>query len=229
MRDLLDLLAPAERDQLLRQGAVGTLAAGQHLADTAERFVRVDSGVLAVQGSFGSGRLLMLGPGDAWVASLYHPWPALPYRLVARTACRLLTAPLQSVEAVASRNPQFALALLEQAALEGYWAIQLLDLAERPPEERTAFVLLNLAALFGFTTADGSIDLGVRVTQEELAEFAGCSRATLAEALRVLAREKLVRPTYGGLRIVDAGRLAERTGAAILPFFRTPRLRVESS
>ena len=67
-------------------------------------------------------------------------------------------------------------------------------------------VARSLAALFHPVLYPSSSGV-LRITQQELGYLVGLSRQRVNEALRVLQVEALIRVEYGGLRVLDLGRL----------------------
>ncbi len=83
---------------------------------------------------------------------------------------------------------------------------QLLDALYTPADSRVRKRLLELADTYG--AADG--DVLVPLRQEDLAELAGTSRATVNRVLREEAARGTVRLERGRTRVLDRARIAER-------------------
>jgi CRP-like cAMP-binding protein len=68
--------------------------------------------------------------------------------------------------------------------------------------QRLAALLLELAARHG-TQAGSTIEVGMPLSQEELASLAGTSRATVTRALRDWRRRSLIRTSHRHVTIID--------------------------
>lgn len=84
---------------------------------------------------------------------------------------------------------------------------RLLEALYIPVERRVLRRLVELAASYR-PDAEGNVD--IPLTQEEIADLAGTSRATVNTVLRDAQARGLVQLARGNVRVVDAGALAER-------------------
>ncbi|MEV5894429.1 Crp/Fnr family transcriptional regulator [Nonomuraea fuscirosea] len=76
----------------------------------------------------------------------------------------------------------------------GYHLTQICAL---PPEQRLSHCLMNLGRRYG-RPGDGSHDLGIPITQQDLADWTGVSRETVERILRSWRRRGLWKPGGGG-------------------------------
>jgi CRP-like cAMP-binding protein len=88
-----------------------------------------------------------------------------------------------------------------------------IDFAARPPQTRVSRVLLTLAETYGRDTGEGR-DLGVRLTQGEVASLAGVKLTTAEKALRRLQRCGVVRLSYRRIVVADMEALRAAAGRA---------------
>lgn len=84
-------------------------------------------------------------------------------------------------------------------------------LALLPLRQRVAHALLSLANGYGRTSSAG-IEIGLKVSQDDLAAMLSVSRQRLNAELRLLVAEGLVTARYSRITVIDHVRLAARAG-----------------
>jgi CRP-like cAMP-binding protein len=97
-----------------------------------------------------------------------------------------------------------------------------IDYTSYPLKTRLARVLAELADLYGQQRRGGALEIGVRLTQIELATMCGAAEITVHKALRDLRRSNLISTRYGRITVWN---LAELRGSAdMAPDQRRPDL-----
>jgi CRP/FNR family cyclic AMP-dependent transcriptional regulator len=142
---------------------------------------------------------------------------AAPVTAHAVTEATLCATPQKLLAALAHSDVRVALWLADELArrVNGL-LIELGRSAFLPVRARVARHLLDLA------TDVPSAELVARVTQNELADAVGSVREVVTRSLGVLRRDGLIEQRAEGIRILDAGRLAEVADAEARA---TPRAR----
>lgn len=132
----------------------------------------IETGVLRSSRVAHDGRRLgeLLGPADAIGGTEGVPSPVTVRAL---RACRLRAAMPHERAALLDARSARAFALAHEMAWLGV-------------TERVERRLLETAARFGGPVPEGGFGLGVRLTQEDLAEIAGCARESANRAVRDL-------------------------------------------
>jgi CRP-like cAMP-binding protein len=82
-------------------------------------------------------------------------------------------------------------------------------LAMLPLRERVAYALLSLASSYGHANGHG-IDIGLKVSQDDLAGMLSVSRQRVNGELRVLVLQGIISERYSHITILDFERLAAR-------------------
>jgi CRP/FNR family cyclic AMP-dependent transcriptional regulator len=166
-----------------------------HEADPGDCVHLIESGRVAVRIVTPHG-LALLGPDARRTASIV-------------TLEATVTLSIQAVDfrRLRSERPEVAevLIVLLTAQIRRL-STQLLDALYTPADSRVRKRLLELADTYG--SADG--DVLVPLRQEDLAELAGTSRATVNRVLREEAERGTVRLERGRTRVLDRARISER-------------------
>lgn len=218
--DLLTSLPADERERLLAQGSVRELAEHEDLPTTENALIRVESGLVRIFVPGEERRLTvgLLGPRDTLVSSLYHEWRPPIYGLQAEEPSTLRILPRAAVLAVADRHPEFSHALLRHLSWAQWYLFERLQsLVFSTLRERVCRALLNLAVVMG-TPRDSGVHLGIRMTQEELAELVGTRRESLSATLQALREEGVLELRYARIDIKDLRALRRICGEESLPF-----------
>jgi CRP-like cAMP-binding protein len=210
----LESLPPAEREALLAAGHSRRWEGGEPIVregEPATSAILVLAGLVKIHKSAADGSELVLrlsGPGDLLgeVAAL---------RGAARMANATALEPVDGVviavpevRALLTRHPSLSLALLELAVARLRIADERrLESATAETLPRVASRLVELAERFGTPADDGTIEVGMPITQEELASWAAASRESTARALRTLRELKLIETHRRRLVVLGLDRL----------------------
>jgi len=222
LKDVFQGLDAASLDQLREAGTVHVLEEGDPVPDLRNAVVRVESGLLklAVTSEDRSLTVGLFGPNDTILAPMFHDaWDKNLYLVTAQEQSEIRVIPQEAVLAVAAQNPAFGAEVMRQLS----WAtwhlmntIHMLAFFNLP--QRVAQVLLNLATMFGIPDQKGGVKLGLRLTQEELAELAGARRETLSTVLQDFREDNILDLRYARIDIKDMEALRNMAGSEPLPF-----------
>ena len=129
----------------------------------------------------------------------------MPNDLIADGPVVGLRIPHTAIRAELSRMPSLwesvAVDVTERARR---YAEQMRQFVFDPPLIRAASLLLGLASHGEGTAADGPVVIGMRLSQERLAEMLGISRQWVSSLVRELAVAGLVEWRYGRVTLLDA-------------------------
>ncbi|MBI3910409.1 MAG: Crp/Fnr family transcriptional regulator [Armatimonadetes bacterium] len=220
LADVFQSLSADERAVLERQATVYHLQAGETLPEVHNALIRVEEG-LARLFVTDKERMLtvgLLGPRDSLAAPLYHNWSPSIYGVQAQEESHILVVPHEAVFAVADANPNFYRELIRHLSW-GVWFLmeRLQSLVFSTLRERVCRVLLNIGLIMG-TPKNGGVHLGLRMTQEELAELVGTRRESLSATLQELREDGIIELRYARIDIKDLKALHRITGDDALPF-----------
>ena len=201
---MLFSVLPAALQEILRQKAPPRrYAEGQILqqrGDEPDGFWLIDSGSIAVGqylrgGEFRS--MALLGPGDSWGELAMFAGRQRVVDAVARSDC--LVRHIRSAEfASAVRGTPSAM-----WAMLGALSQQLQEMLDVVASIRRGSAPARIAGLLA-TMSDGSaLPARIAISQHELGELLGLTRATINSALRDQERLGLLRRTYGAMEIID--------------------------
>lgn len=208
---LFSALPPELREDLLKHGGVRRFEAGhliQQRGDDAKGFWLIETGSVAL-GQFladGDFRAVgLLGPGDSYGELAMFANRPRAVDAIARedTSARFIRS--STMESALAANPQAMRQLLGALSLQLQELLDVIAGIRRgTAAARIAGMLANLAG-----ASDGPIKLSV--TQQELAELLGLTRATVNAALRHMEASGLIERGYGCLTVLDlhALRVAE--------------------
>lgn len=209
-RSFLELLLDQERKALLGAGRPRQWQSGEMLVRTGDR---ADSAAVLLSGSVkvhktaaeGAEVLLaLLGAGD-----LLGEVSAL--REAVRSADATALEPVQGVvisvpalRAFLAGHPRASLALLEMALARLHVSdLRRIEFATAGSLARVATRLVELAERFGVQRDDGAIEVGLPLTQEELAAWSASSRESTARALHTLRELDLLETRRRNLVVRD--------------------------
>jgi CRP-like cAMP-binding protein len=219
--DVFKGLDPKSRDTLQEAGEFRDLEEGDRLDTLRECIVRVESGMLklAVTSEDRSLTVWLFGPDDTVILPLFHTWEPGLYYLQAQEECEIRIIPQSAVLKAAAGSPEFQRTLMQQLSWMTWQLMNTVHmLAFYNLPQRVAQVLVNLATMFGFPNAKGGIRLGIRFTQEELAEMAGARRETLSTVLQEFREDDVLDLRYARIDIKDLEALKRIAGAQAVPF-----------
>jgi CRP/FNR family cyclic AMP-dependent transcriptional regulator len=127
------------------------------------------------------------------------------------TACGRVTAGLISrpdFEAFLRRRPDAATLVTATVARQLRWANRRrTDFAAFPAHIRLARLLVEIADVCGRDLPGGGVEIGVPLSQPELAAMIAIAQATVQKAVHDLRDRKLIGTGYRRITIVDPGRL----------------------
>ncbi len=226
LKDVFEGLSAEDQEFLRDAGTLHVLEEGDNVPAVQEGIVRVESGLvkLAVSAEDRTLAIALFGPNDTFCTPLYQTWENELYYLQVQEQSEVRVIPQSAVLQVAAKDPKFGAAVMRQMS-HGNW--QLLDTIHRLSfynlPQRVAQVLVNLAAMFGMPDGKGGIKLGLRLTQEELAELAGARRETLSTVLQEFREDGILDLRYARIDIKDPAGLERLAGSEPLPFLNRER------
>lgn len=204
---MFSVLPPALQERLRKSAPLRRFADGQLIqqkGDTARGFWLIEEGAVSA-GQFLLGGefrgVALLGPGDSYgELALLSGGPRI-VDAVARGPAVLRHIDGAGFERELADDPAAMRALLGAMAAQLQEVLDLLaGTRRRTAAARTAALLANLAG-------GGAAPRRVSVTQQELADLLGVTRATANGALRELEAAALVHRRYGAIAVPDPARL----------------------
>ncbi|MHA7820381.1 MAG: Crp/Fnr family transcriptional regulator [Erythrobacter sp.] len=200
---LFSALPEVVQEDLRREHAVRQFASGQLIqqrGDDPGGFWLIESGAVAVGQYLASGEfraVALLGAGDSWgELALFADRPRV-VDAVARSACMLRHVGKERFEAALAANPASMRKLL------GALSRQLQETLEVVAAIRRGSSKARIAGLL-VTLGDGSGDeCRIAMSQEELGELLGLTRASVNAGLREFEERGLVRRAYRAIEIRD--------------------------
>ena len=213
-----DTLEPHERQRLLAETTRRFVARGRFVfrrGEPAGRLFVVAEGAVRVGIVTRSGRevaLGILGRGDLF--GLVSFFDGGPRSTDARALTNTLVGavPYPSLATMTERSSAFGRSLGVLAAAEIRRLQRVVaELSDGDAVSRLAGVLLDLTDRFG-SRSDRGVLIGLRITQQDLADVAGVSRETVSRCLGELSRAGLVVRTAHGYVVTDPAGLQRRHG-----------------
>ena len=197
---LFDALEPGLKQDLIAASPVRTYRDGQfiqHRGTRADGFWVIDQGLVRVGMYMAEGEFRAvadLGPGDSYgELAVFSQRPRVVDAVSGGVSAVRFIAAAPFLDALAQYPAS-------NRAMLGALAGQLQDTLDHLAGMRQGSNRARLAGLLANLSATGS---EVRVTQQELAEFLGVTRATANAALKSLENEGFIERLYGSVRIVD--------------------------
>ena len=133
--------------------------------------------------------LALLGAGDLMGEVSALPGGVRSADATALEEIEAVVIPVHELRAYLSANPRATTALLELTLARLHLAdLRRMEFATASSLARVATRLLELAERFGVARDDGAIEIGIPLTQEELAAWSASSRESTARALQTLRR-----------------------------------------
>ncbi|MER5792195.1 Crp/Fnr family transcriptional regulator [Streptomyces sp. NPDC001980] len=215
----LGRLRDTTRAELLAQGTPITYPAHRNLlqqGDESRHVLLITSGVVKVVASAESGYDMLLAVRIA--GDLVGEMAAFEERPRSGTviACSDVTAHIvqvRTLENFLSRHPDAMRAILHMLCARLRWANgRRIDFQAYDSLTRLARVLAELSRAYAQPTPDGDgkrCDLGVTLTQTELASLAGLRLTTAEKNLATLTAMGLVERSYRNITICDVPKLLE--------------------
>lgn len=133
-----------------------------------------------------------------------------PASVVAIENSVILSINNDDLEDIIRQNPDMALNIikvLNKRLKEAQSRIK--NMAINDTYVRTAETLIRLVEKYGVNREDGSIELALNLTREELAGLAGTSRETVSRALSQFCKEKSVKIAGRKIVILDKDKLSQ--------------------
>lgn len=178
---------------------------------------RIDSATVLLSGSVKVHKTAV--EGAEVVLALLGPGDLLGEMSAVREAARSADATaLEDAEGIVisvpdlrgflAANPHAMLALLEMSVARLHLAdLRRIEFATAGSLARVATRLVELAERFGVTREDGAIEVGIPLTQEELAAWSASSRESTARALHTLRELGLLETHRRRLVVCDLEKL----------------------
>jgi CRP/FNR family cyclic AMP-dependent transcriptional regulator len=212
----LDALTAVERDALLAAGHVRRWPAGEVLfreADPAESAIVIVSGLVKIHKRTRDGDELILslcGPGDLLGEVTAVHGATRSADAVALQDVEGAAVAVADLRALLARHPRLTLVLLEVVLRRLRLADERrLEFAAAESLPRVTSCLLELAERFGVSAADGTLNVEMPVSQEELASWAAASRESTARALRTQRELRLIETYRKRLVVLDVDGLRQ--------------------
>lgn len=222
LADLVEDLGETARATLLESGYTVNLEENEKLQPVQECVVRVEVGMvkLSVQAPDRSLVVGLYGPDDTLLSPLYHAWSRPLYFIQAQEASTVRVIPQSAVLEACQANASFGRNVLRQFSWDAWMMMDRIhSLAFHNLPQRVAQVLINLSAMMG-RLEDNKVKLGLRLTQEELAELAGARRETLSTVLQDLREDNILDIRYARIDIKNYKKLQELAKSEPLPYLR---------
>jgi CRP-like cAMP-binding protein len=221
LKDVFAGLDEASLQRLYDSGTERVLEEGDRIDGVEGSILRVDSGLVKLAVTADDRRLTvaLFGPKDTVCSPLFHDWQNDLYFLQAQEQSVVRVIPRDAVLKLAAEQPEFGAEIMRQlswAAWQQMNTIHMLAFYNLP--QRVAQVLVNLAAMFGVPDEKGGLKVGLRFTQEELAELAGARRETLSTVLQDFREDDVLDLRYARIDIRDVEALRQIAGTEPLPF-----------
>lgn len=227
LEDVFEGLDEASLQTLRDAGTVYVLEPGDLVPDFQDGLIRIEDGLLKLAVAADDRRLTvaLFGPNDTICSPLFHSWDPTLYEIRAQEQTELRVIPQAVVLQVAAEHPEFGAKIMRQLSWSTWQfmsTIHMLAFYNLP--QRVAQVLVNLARIFGIPDEKRGIKLGLRLTQEELAELAGARRETLSTVLQDFREDDILDLRYARIDIKDMDALQRMAGVAPMPFIRPGRI-----
>lgn len=206
---LFSALPPLVRRQLREQSPSRHFNAGQIIqqrGDKPDGFWLIESGSISVGRFLQSGDfrgVALLGPGDSWgELALFAGRPRV-VDAIARSDSELRHIRARPFESALNADPAAMRLLL------GALSRQLQETLDVVAGIRRGSATARVAGTLANLAEGGSLPARIEISQQELAELLGLTRATVNTALRELEKQALVRRSYGAVHVLNRERLAE--------------------
>jgi CRP-like cAMP-binding protein len=188
----LSELEPEDRDELLRLGTVRRYRRGDvlfHQGDEAGAVLVIMAGhVKTAQVTAGGREVILAFPGPGELLGELSAVDGLPRSGTVRAleAVEALAVPGSAVRTLLERRPRVGLVVLRAVSARLREADrQRVDHAVHEVVVRVASRLVELCDRFG-DGSSGAVEIGLALTQDELAAWAGASREAVAKAIGLL-------------------------------------------
>jgi CRP-like cAMP-binding protein len=201
------VLPPGIQDQLRKLSPLRTFSDDQIIqqrGETAKGFWLIAEGSVAIgqflpHGEFRGGALL--GPGDSWGELAMFAGRPRVVDAISRGKSLVRHIGERDFYSVLDENPESMHDLLASLSWQMQQLIDVVSgIRSGSAVPRIAGMLLTLAGEAGRATR-------IAITQQELGEQLGLTRATVNAALREFEREGAIRRSYGAIEVLDHSKL----------------------
>ncbi|CUH97569.1 hypothetical protein P22_3700 [Propionispora sp. 2/2-37] len=152
----------------------------------------------------------VLGPGDIFAGVVLFNQAPYPATAVALEDCRVGMIKNTDLERLALQNNALALHLIKAINQRLLYAQQkIADLALSDVATRTIEVLLRLGREKGRRSKDGSLEVELALSRQDLASLVGTTRETVTRTLSSLKKSKLIDFDGHKIVILSEDKLAE--------------------
>lgn len=212
----------AESLETLRNaGELHVLEPGDRVPAVKNAIIRIEEGLMKMAVSSDDRSLVvgLYGPNDTICSPLFHNWDNELYYIEAQEQAEVRIIPQEAVLRVVAARPEFGARVMRELSCSGWQlmnTVHMLAFFNLP--QRVARVLVNLATMFGVPDGKRGVRLGLRFTQEELAEMAGARRETLSTVLQEFREDEILDLRYARIDIKDPDALRDVAGSDPLPF-----------
>lgn len=195
-------LVASSRARAFAEGAII-----QQRGEEAGGFYLIEGGSVAVGQFLSSGEfrsIALLGPGDSWGELAMFAQRPRVVDAIARAPSLVRFIPTATFDRVLAGNPQVMRELL------GALSSQLQEVLDVMAGIRRGSARPRVAAILATLTRDASMIANIAITQQELAELLGLTRATVNSVLSELEGAGIIARGYGTIRVLDRAALEER-------------------
>lgn len=211
----MDALQESDRSALVAAGHRRRWEAGEAIiraGDPADSTIVLLEGLVKIHRSAADGADVVLnlsGPGDLLGEVSAVAARSRSANVTALQAVVAIVLAASQLRAFLAAHPRAALALLDLALSRLHTAdMRRIEFATSESLGRVASRLIELAGRFGTERNDGAIDVGLPITQDELASWSASSRESTARALRTLRELGLIETQRLHLVVLDLDRLS---------------------
>ncbi|XUU61669.1 Crp/Fnr family transcriptional regulator [Erythrobacter sp. HA6-11] len=206
---LFSVLEPGHQASLLanapkRQFAEGAII--QNRGEKARGFYLIETGSVAIGQFLMSGDfrgVALLGAGDSWGELAMLTERPRVVDAIARADCTVRFIAERDFDALIAREPAIMRKLL--VALSA----QLQELLNVMSGIRRGSAMPRVAAMLNTLARNMTLPAQISITQQELAEFLGLTRATVNAALNALSEAHAITRGYGTITVVSRESLEE--------------------
>ena len=182
--------------------------------DPGRRIFFLESGIVKIFNLSPSGTQTIFWyctKGDVFGAGAISGSPLQSVYAQAVEACKVHFITRSDFEAVMKQYPQIAINMVRLMSARLRLACDaLVDFSHHTAESRLARVLLRLAHHYGTTVAANHLELGIRISHQELADMIGSTRQTVNTLLHDFSAQGWINLNGRNVVIVSQGDLQER-------------------
>lgn len=205
---LFSALPPALQEHLRAGARVQQYESGQIIAqrgDEAEGFWLIESGSVSVGQFLADGEfrgVAVIGPSDSWgELAMFASRPRV-VDAIARTPCEVRHIRASVFETMLEEHPEAARALL------GTLSQQLQEMLDVVAGIRRGSAAARVAGILATMSEGSDLPVSIAMSQQELADLLGLTRATVNTVLARLDGLGLLRRSYGAIEVTDRDGLA---------------------